>query len=177
MAYEFFIHWHEKRIRGEDHTAAAAKTPVTKSSTKMFNLLSILFVILPLTSAVPAKRGIPTVKIASPQATIVGSSVLGVDTFNGIPFAQPPVGQLRLKPPQPLTSSLGTVNAIGIPKACPQFFFDVDTSQFPTSILGYLLNTPLFQTITSASEDCLTINVQRPAGTTASSKLPVLFWM
>ncbi|KAF2502341.1 putative extracellular lipase [Lophium mytilinum] len=143
----------------------------------MFKFFSVLLIVLPLVNAAPAKRGVPTVSIASPQATIVGSNLLGVDIFNSIPFAQPPVGHLRLKPPQALNSPLGTVSATGIAKACPQFFFDVDTSQFPTSILGTLLDLPLFQTITNAGEDCLTLNVIRPEGTTVSSKLPVLFWI
>jgi carboxylesterase type B len=117
----------------------------------------------------------PTVSIASPVATIIGSVGTSVETFNGIPFAQPPTGALRLKPPQSLTAPLGTVTATGLPLACPQMFFS--TSGIPSSILGVLLDTPLFQTVTNAGEDCLTINVQRPIGTTASSKLPVLFWI
>jgi hypothetical protein len=142
------------------------------------NLLLVISSLLPFAFAAPAKRGgAPTVVIPSPAATIVGSSALSVDTFNGIPFAQPPVGSLRLKPPQPLTAPLGTVSATGIPQACPQFFFSDATSGFPESILGDLLDTPLFQTVTNAGEDCLTINVMRPTGTTSSSKLPVLFWI
>jgi triacylglycerol lipase len=56
-------------------------------------------------------------------------------------------------------------------------FFEDDSSSIPSSILGTLLNLPLFQTITNAGEDCLTINVQRPIGTNSSSNLPVLFWI
>jgi len=141
-------------------------------------LFAFLLCALPVVLAVPAKRAAaPTVAIASPAATIIGSSLGLVEKFDGIPFAQPPTGSLRLKPPQPLTSSIGTVRAIGTPKACPQLLFSEDTSQFPAGVLGTLLNTPLFQTITNAGEDCLTVNVIRPAGTTASSKLPVLFWI
>jgi triacylglycerol lipase len=140
-------------------------------------VFAFLLCALPVVLAAPAKRATtPTVAIASPAATIIGSTSGSVDKFNGIPFAQPPTGSLRLKPPQALTS-LGTVTATGIPKACPQLFFSDDTSQFPAGVLGVLLNTPLFQTITNAGEDCLTINVIRPAGTTAASKLPVLFWI
>jgi triacylglycerol lipase len=40
-----------------------------------------------------------------------------------------------------------------------------------------LLDLPLFQTITDAGEDCLTLDIVRPAGTTASSKLPVVVWI
>lgn len=140
---------------------------------KVFAIIAFL----PLALAAPAKRAAPTVVAPSPGATVVGKSSSNVETFNGIPFAQPPTGQLRLKPPQPLTSSLGTIDASGTAKACPQFFFSVDDSNFPTNVLGTILNTPLFQTVTNAGEDCLTINVQRPAGTTKDSKLPVLFWI
>ncbi|KAF2643727.1 alpha/beta-hydrolase [Massarina eburnea CBS 473.64] len=141
---------------------------------------SIILSILPLAFAAPAqvdKRAAPIVIAPSPAATITGKSLLDVETFNGIPFAQPPTGSLRLKPPQPLTSAIGNVDGTQIPKACPQFFFSLDESNFPTDVLGTILNTPLFQTATNAGEDCLTINVQRPAGTTSSSKLPVLFWI
>jgi carboxylesterase type B len=92
-------------------------------------------------------------------------------------FAKPPTGSLRLKPPQPLTSAVGKVDGTLAAKACPQFFFSLDPGSFPTNVLGTILNTPLFQTVTNAGEDCLTVNVQRPAGTKASDKLPVLFWI
>lgn len=47
----------------------------------------------------------------------------------------------------------------------------------PTAALGQLLNSPLVQTILNAGEDCLYLNVHRPAGTKAGDKLPVLFWI
>lgn len=139
--------------------------------------------LLPLALAAPSfeQRAIfPTVQAPSPAATVIGKSLLNVESFNGIPYAQPPVGQLRLKPPKPLTSPLGKIDATGIPKACPQFFFNTDGGELagiPTEALGQVLNLPLFQRVLNAGEDCLTINVQRPAGTTKDAKLPVLFWI
>jgi triacylglycerol lipase len=142
---------------------------------KSLLLLSLIFAVA---FASPVKRGgAPTVTIASPVATIIGSAGTSVESFNGIPFAQPPTGSLRLKPPQSLTAPLGTVTATGTAQACPQFFFSDASSTFPTSVLGVLLDTPLFQTITDAGEDCLTVNVARPIGTSSTSKLPVLFWI
>lgn len=141
-------------------------------------LLLSFSLVLSLTVASPVKRAdAPTVTIASPEATIIGSVADSVESFNGIPFAQPPTGSLRLKPPQPLNSSLGTVTATGTAQACPQMYFSDATSTFPTSVLGALLDTTLFQTILDAGEDCLTVNVNRPAGTTSASMLPVLFWI
>ncbi|CZT03141.1 probable triacylglycerol lipase V precursor [Rhynchosporium agropyri] len=141
----------------------------------------ILLGLLPATlAAPPVKRAAaPTVAVAYPAATIIGRPGDRVETFNGIPFAKPPVGQLRLKPPQALSAPQGTVVATGIPKSCPQMFFSNTNlpGGLPTEALGLLLQTPLFQTVTNAGEDCLTLNVQRPTGTTASSKLPVLFWI
>ncbi|PYI27810.1 acetylcholinesterase/Butyrylcholinesterase [Aspergillus indologenus CBS 114.80] len=125
--------------------------------------------------AVPAPRAAaPTVTIASPAATVIGKAG-NVEVFNNIPFAQAPTGSLRLKPPQPIQTSLGTVQATGSSKSCPQFYFS--TSEFPASVLGILADNPLVQVATNAGEDCLNIDIRRPAGTTADSKLPVLVWI
>lgn len=131
-------------------------------------------------SAVPAptqtleKRD--TTSVVTPQGTIVGSVLLDVENFGGIPFAEAPEGNLRLKPPQRLNSSLGTFDATGLGPSCPQMFFSTE-GELLTSVLGNLINTPLFQTVTDQKEDCLTMRVQRPAGTTSDAKLPVLFWI
>jgi carboxylesterase type B len=122
----------------------------------------------------------PKVKISFPPATIVGISKEGVDQFPGIPFAHPPVGNLRLRPPKPFDSPLGTILATQNGNACPQFIFSdlpkLDGT-IPTSTLGKLLNTPLLQKTIGISEDCLVLNVHRPVGAKAGDKLPVLFWI
>lgn len=153
-----------------------------------FSLIPIVG-FLSITSALPvenAERDVPieeratapTITIASPAATIIGGAGTTVETFAGIPFAKPPTGALRLKPPQPITSALGTIKATTQAASCPQFYFsDTFNDAIPTSALGLLLNTPVFQQVLNAGEDCLYLNIQRPAGTTSSSKLPVLFWI
>ncbi|KAK3306233.1 Alpha/Beta hydrolase protein [Chaetomium strumarium] len=121
------------------------------------------------------KRAAPTVTISS--GTIVGASRVGTEAFNGIPFAQPPVGPLRLKPPVKLNSSLGVFDASGIAPACPQFVADSDSNNFLDQVIDTVVNLPFFQKALKVSEDCLTISVIRPTGTKAGDKLPVLFWI
>ncbi|KAI8944018.1 sterol esterase [Xylaria longipes] len=129
---------------------------------------------VPLGSAPLEER--TTVSVVISQGTVVGTSVLGVENFAGIPFADPPVGDLRLRPPQRRTEPLGTFDASGLGPSCPQMFFSTQ-GDLLTSVLGNLIDTPLFQTVTDQTEDCLTMRVQRPAGTGVDAKLPVLFWI
>jgi len=152
-----------------------------------FAALSALVAALPAPVPAPVPEPVPSPALAGraskptvslgPSATVIGTSLLGVESFKGIPFADPPTGSLRLKPPQKLSTALGTFDATGNAAACPQMFFSTGGNDFLTSVLGDLLNTPLFQTVTDQSEDCLSITVARPAGTTAGAKLPVLFWI
>lgn len=121
------------------------------------------------------KRAAPTVTIAS--GSIVGVSRSDNEAFNGIPFANPPVGQLRFKPPVKLSKNLGVFDASGLPPACPQFVSDSDDGGLLPKIITTVTNTALFQKALKISEDCLTVNVVRPKGTKAGDKLPVLFWI
>ncbi|KKZ63197.1 triacylglycerol lipase [[Emmonsia] crescens] len=142
-------------------------------------LWALAVAIAPLSQASPARRvASPIVTISSPQATIIGGERLGIEVFPGIPFAKPPVGPLRLKPPQPLTEPLGTYEAKENGKACPQFFFSTELDDaIPTTPLGKLMTSPLFQEVLNAGEDCLHLNIHRPVGTTEADNLPVLFWI
>ncbi|WPH01692.1 putative secreted lipase [Acrodontium crateriforme] len=138
--------------------------------------LSILPLLASAVFAAPLQeRSAPSVTIAN--GTVIGSSSGGVDSFKGIPFAQPPVGNLRLRPPQSINKSFGTITATGIPRGCPQMYVSVDNSNLPEAVIGLLADTPLVQTVSDAGEDCLTLNVQRPSTATSSSKLPVVFWI
>lgn len=141
-------------------------------------LTSLLY--FPLLTLVNLVNGqtAPTVTISSPEATIIGTASASIESFSAIPFAQPPTGSLRLNPPQAISTALGTIEATAAASACPQFILQVDTSDIPEEILAELIDSPLVQTtIVDASEDCLTLDIKRPAGTTPDSKLPVLFWI
>lgn len=140
------------------------------------SLLSLLAVAASAAPTVVEERAAgPSVTIK--DGTVVGSSSGGVDSFKGIPFAQPPVGNLRLKPPQPLTKSFGTFDATKNPAVCPQFISSTNTGVLPEDALGYVLDLPFFQTVTNQKEDCLTINVQRPSNPSVKGPLPVIFWI
>jgi acetylcholinesterase len=80
---------------------------------------AVVFTLLQSTHAIPAaeKRQslAPTVQLS--YGNVLGSSLLGVDSFEGTPFAQPPVNGLKLKPPQPITTNLGIIVAVGLPRA------------------------------------------------------------
>lgn len=111
--------------------------------------------------------------------TVIGYEAEGLATYQGIPFAQPPVGDLRLKPPQPLNASLGTIDATQSPAACPQLVTNVNsTGSLFSSVLGYLVGTPFVQNdLLDESEDCLTLNIIAPPDAQPGDNLPVVFWI
>ncbi|KAF5310380.1 hypothetical protein D9611_012087 [Ephemerocybe angulata] len=114
-------------------------------------MLRALFSLVPLITLAGA---LPQVKLG--KATVVGQDVSDkVEFFGGIPFAEPPLGELRLKPPVLKTQLPPTTfNASSYRNACiqPPFFG---------------LPAP------PQSEDCLSINIFRPAGIAPTARLPI----
>ncbi|OLN87697.1 putative secreted lipase-like protein 5, partial [Colletotrichum chlorophyti] len=96
----------------------------------------------------------------------------------GIPYAQPPIGPLRLRPPKPI-EAFGTIQVTGLGPACPQFT-NADSSPLFNRVLG-IPGVPeaLFfaAALGNETEGCLTVSVMRPQNTKADEKLPVLFWI
>ncbi|KAG8411268.1 hypothetical protein J3459_016419 [Metarhizium acridum] len=125
----------------------------------------------------PERRAARTATAVVPAGTILGNVQNGVESFGGIPYAKPPLGPLRMKPPVRRTESLGVFDATGPAGACPQHAASTESKNFLLNTLGSIANLPFVQNVTGQSEDCLTITVARPEGTTAGAKLPVLFWI
>lgn len=121
--------------------------------------------------------GTATIVIPSPDATVLGNVMNKVESFGGIPYAHPPVGQLRMRPPKRLTESIGTFDGTGPAGACPQFVSSTESTNFLFDLLGDIANLPFVQNATGQSEDCLSITVARPEGTKKDAKLPVLYWI
>lgn len=145
---------------------------------KFLTFLSLASATLATPVAPRAASSSPSVTIQN--GTVVGKSSQGIDSFLGIPFAQPPVGPLRLKPPQTINKSFGTIQTTSYATQCIQFDKKMDTSalgMLGAAVTAALANNPLFASLNNAGEDCLYLNVQRPAGTTSSSNLPVAVWI
>jgi para-nitrobenzyl esterase len=87
----------------------------------------------------------------------------GIREYLGIPFAAPPVGTLRWRPPQPVIAWQGVRAADRYSPACMQ-------SQYPANSGSW--NRGLIRT----SEDCLYLNVWTPAAS-ADERLPVMVWI
>ena len=98
--------------------------------------------------------------VTTATGQVAGVTADGVESFKGIPFAAPPVGELRWRAPQPAASWSGVKSADALGHDCMQEPFKYDDAPLTT--------TP--------SEDCLYLNVWRPADATAK-KLPVIVWI
>lgn len=103
---------------------------------------------------------------SAPQLHIDGGSVRGetadgVTAFRGMPFAAPPIGPLRWRAPQPVARWTGVRDATRYGPDCMQLPFPSDAAP-----LG-----------TAPAEDCLYVNVWRPAGTAPNANLPVMVWI
>ena len=85
----------------------------------------------------------------------------GLAVYRGIPFASPPVGELRWKAPQPPAKWSGVRDATEFGTICPQ-----------SPVLAMMTGTALPET----SEDCLFLNVWTAAGD-GDEPRPVMVWI
>ncbi|KAH8662551.1 Alpha/Beta hydrolase protein [Xylariales sp. PMI_506] len=118
--------------------------------------------------------------ITIPAGTVVGSVIDGVEYFRGIPYAQPPTGSKRLRPPARLYEFNEPVfQATGVGPACPQF----TNFEYPPLLAEVTTNPVVAEALFlgaalgNETEDCLTVSVMRPEGVEPNDKLPVLFWI
>ncbi|XP_044289903.1 cocaine esterase isoform X2 [Varanus komodoensis] len=101
------------------------------------------------------------------RARVKGTEKLA-DVFLGVPFARPPTGSLRFSPPQPPQPWDGVKDATAHPTVCPQ---DLST------LKGIQKRWKETHPPLHSSEDCLYLNIYRPANSSHASKFPVMVWI
>jgi para-nitrobenzyl esterase len=99
----------------------------------------------------------PLPVLTLPQGAIRCTSVEDETICRGIPYAAPPVGTLRFRPPEPSPRWQSVRNATRFGPACVQAKTAYDPAQ--------------------GSEDCLYLNVYRPRSDHSAGALPVIVWL
>lgn len=138
-----------------------------------------LFLFAGLSSAVAAAQGSATGGMTVSVHTLTGAvmgrrqSTLGgqVDTFLGIPYAKPPVGDLRFRRPVPVDRWCDVYKAFTMPNAC---------TQTPVVMFGdEFKGEAMWVSKSSISEDCLYANVWAPAEHShrQTPLTPVMVWI
>lgn len=117
----------------------------------------------------------PTVQLDS--GTFTGKAGFLISSFFGIPYALPPVGKRRFRLPEPHSPYNGTYSAHAYGPACIQVPPDIASPPGVPARVIASIRGQLFSTLLPESEDCLTLNVVKPASTNEDSKLPVLVWI
>jgi para-nitrobenzyl esterase len=104
-----------------------------------------------------------TSQVHTPDGVLEGviSADGKVRTFKGIPYAAPPVGDLRWKPPQPPQPWTGVRKAVEYGARCMQ---------------GPIYSDMIFHD-SGPSEDCLHLSLWMPAAVPAQTRLPVMVWI
>lgn len=124
----------------------------------MKKAFSLLLIATAACTSMPLTAG-ETTDVTIETGTLAGTSEDGVSSWKGIPFAAPPVGELRWRAPQPAAHWDGVRDAGAYGNDCMQVPFPSDAAP---------LGTP-------PAEDCLFANVWRPEN--GATKLPVIFWI
>ena len=93
--------------------------------------------------------------------------------FLGIPYANPPTGALRWRPPQPVKKWAGTRNSHSFASSCPQASDSV--AQYAAATTEYSETIPYYAGF-KTSEDCLYLNIWT-TNLHAAKKHPVMVWI
>lgn len=116
--------------------------------------------LLAVAAALAATGSVTGQVVHAPAGSLEGKSARGIAMFQGIPYARPPVGELRWKPPVALPAWEGVRKAQGFGAACIQ----------PRGGAASIYTNPPAK----VSEDCLTLNIWTPD---KAKNAPVIVWI
>lgn len=146
--------------RGDsDYVAVIRNTNTTSTRTRVAIGNRSFAATIPAGSTATFRWKAPTTagpQVTTANGTMQGATTLapgsdkGADSFLKVPFAAPPVGELRWKAPQAPADWAGVRDATTPSPLCPQG--------------------------ADGQEDCLYLDVYRPAGTSSRDRLPVMVW-
>jgi para-nitrobenzyl esterase len=123
----------------------------------------LMLAIIAIAATVAAPTGLAARNMASDmriaQGNLRGVEDGGVRVFKGIPYAAPPTGPLRWRPPAPAPRWQGVRPAEAFRASCPQVPYKQDSAPLETA----------------TSEDCLTLNIWTPLAGKALH--PVMVWI
>ena len=121
---------------------------------------SALLIVLALALAGDARaQALPQTRVTTDNGAVEGTEQSGLRSFKGIPYAAPPVGDLRWKEPQPAAAWTSVRPAKQFGARCMQ---------------GNIYSDMVFRA-SGTSEDCLYLNVWAPVSA-SNEKLPVLVY-
>ncbi|MCQ2112975.1 MAG: carboxylesterase family protein [Bacteroidaceae bacterium] len=129
--------------------------------------LALVCAMLPLAASQLKAQNLPVLTIEGGQVQGVKTDIDGVVVYRGIPYAAPPINELRWKAPQPVVPWKGV-------KVCRVFGHPgYQANHLPGGYAtewGYGEEAPY-------SEDCLYLNVWTTASGQTNKKLPVALWI
>jgi para-nitrobenzyl esterase len=106
----------------------------------------------------PLPATTPAAIVRTPSGILRGEAADGFSVFRGVPFAEPPTGNLRFRPPIPIKPWTGEYDATHFGAAPYQWH---DQSRFNDVLIKH-------------SEDCLYLNIWAPEG---KGPFPVFVWI
>ena len=171
------------------HKVVEWNSPSRKHRKSFIVLLLIAAILLTSASAQEANKSKPeqasaVVRVDSGQ--LQGVEADGVISFKGVPFAAPPVGELRWRPPQPTPKWTGVRQATEFGRNCMQGRGGPPPGAGARAGAAAAQGAPpapapapppvAAPAAQGPSEDCLYLNVWRPADL-AARNLPVMVWI
>ena len=128
------------------------------AASKLFLVAGVLAAAIGWSATASAQAARP--EVTAPAGAVRGRAEAGISSFKGIPYAAPPVGVRRWRPPAPAAAWSGVRDAGQFGAACIQ----------PTPGARSIYSSDLGTT----SEDCLTLNIWTAS---TAGKAPVIVWI